>query len=133
MLTRGIAANQLAHVLACIHEAALRHAPAITFNAKDGLQNQWAERQAGTRIALPTHLIPTTQGFAEAARLGMGWGMNPEILIGDDLRHGRLVPLVADAPLDVPLYWQVARIVAPQLAPLTRAIRRAARAVLIQP
>ena len=112
---------------------ALRRAPAITFNAKDGLQNQWAARQAGTRIALPTHLIPTTQGFAEAARLGMGWGMNPEILIGDDLRHGRLVPLVADAPLDVPLYWQVARIVAPQLAPLTRAIRRAARAVLIQP
>ena len=111
---------------------ALRRAPAITFNAKDGLQNQWAERQAGTRIALPTHLIPTTQGFAEAARLGMGWGMNPEILIGDDLRHGRLVPLVADAPLDVPLYWQVARIVAPQLAPLTRAIRRAACAGLIQ-
>ncbi len=112
---------------------ALRRAPAITFNTKDGLQNLWAERLTGQRITLPTHLIPTTQGFAEAARLGMGWGMNPEVLIGADLRAGRLAPLIAGAALDVPLYWQVARIVAPQLAPLTRAIRRAARDMLIQP
>ena len=63
----------------------------------------------------------------------MGWGMNPEVLIGADLRAGRLAPLIAGAALDVPLYWQVARIVAPQLAPLTRAIRRAARDMLIQP
>lgn len=121
------------HFATGVTPEALRRAPAITFNAKDGLQDQWVQRLTGQRIALPTHLIPTTQGFAEAARLGMGWGMNPEILIAGDLRAGRLAQMVEGAALDVPLYWQVARIVAPQLSPLTRAIRRAARAVLIQP
>lgn len=121
------------HFAGGVTSVALQRAPALTFNAKDGLQNLWAERHAGQRIALPTHLIPTTQGFAEAARLGMGWGMNPEILVGADLCAGVLVPLIEGAALDVPLYWQVARVVAPQLAPLTRAIRRAARDVLIQP
>lgn len=111
----------------------LRRAPAITFNAKDGLQTQWIARQTGERIAPPTHLIPTTQGFHQAAILGMGWGMNPEILISEDLKAGRLVPLTENATLDVPLFWQVTRIVAPQLASLTRAIRKAAREVLIQP
>lgn len=112
---------------------ALAHAPAITFNSKDGLQDLWAEGEAGRRIALPTHMIPSTQAFVEAVRLGMGWGMNPEILIGNDLAAGHLLPIGRAPALDVGLYWQVARIVAPQLLPLTRAIRRAARAQLIQP
>ncbi|MFV0409814.1 MAG: LysR family transcriptional regulator ArgP [Paracoccus sp. (in: a-proteobacteria)] len=111
---------------------ALRRAPAITFNAKDGLQDLWVRRHLGQRIALPTHLIPTSEGFAEAARLGLGWGMNPEILIAEDLRAGRLQPLLPGTDLDVALYWQVARIMAPSLAPLTRAIRKAARAQLVQ-
>ncbi|MDO5642585.1 MAG: LysR family transcriptional regulator ArgP [Paracoccus sp. (in: a-proteobacteria)] len=112
---------------------ALRAAPAITFNAKDRLQTLWAERHLGRKIALPTHLIPSAQGFAEAARLGMGWGMNPELLVAADIRAGRLAPLVPDAALDVALYWQVARVVAGHLAPLTRAIRAAARAGLTPP
>ncbi|WBU61120.1 LysR family transcriptional regulator ArgP [Paracoccus albus] len=116
-----------------VNAASLRRAPAITFNAKDGLQTQWITIQTGERIAPPTHLIPTTQGFHQAAILGMGWGMNPEILISEDLKTGRLVPLTESATLDVPLFWQVTRIFAPQLAGLTRAIRRAARDVLIQP
>lgn len=111
---------------------ALARAPAITFNSKDDLQNAWVREQTGQRIALPTHMIPTTDGFAQATRLGMGWGMNPEALIEADLRAGRILPLTPGARLSVPLYWQVTRIVAPQLAPLTRAIRRAARDGLAQ-
>jgi LysR family transcriptional regulator (chromosome initiation inhibitor) len=45
---------------------------------------------------------------------------------------GRLVSLDEALPLDVPLYWQVARIMAPALAPLTAAIRAAAREALVQ-
>ncbi|WBU58316.1 LysR family transcriptional regulator ArgP [Paracoccus sediminicola] len=108
----------------------LRRAPAITFNSKDGLQDLWVRRHIGGRIALPTHLIPSSEAFAQAARLGMGWGMNPETLIRDDLRAGRLIPLLPDAALPVALYWQVARIMAPSLSPLTQAIRRKAAAAL---
>lgn len=110
----------------------LRRAPAVRFNPKDGLQDRWAAQYCGRRVAMDCHFLPSTQGFAQATRLGMGWGMNPEILIADDLKSGRLVPLVPDAPLDVTLYLQVVRLVAKPLAPLTRALRRAAQQALGQ-
>ena len=66
-----------------------------------------------------------------AMRTGsLGWGMNPTPLAKNDLEKGRLVTLDPDLPFDVPLYWQVARIMAPALAPLTAAIRAAARGAL---
>ena len=112
---------------------ALGRAPAITYNARDGLQTRWAQAVAGRPIAPPTHLIPSSQSFAEAVRLGMGWGMNPLHFVAEDLRAGRLVPLLADRPLDVALHWQVERQMAPALADLTREIRAAARAALLPP
>ncbi|MFV0293340.1 MAG: LysR family transcriptional regulator ArgP [Paracoccus sp. (in: a-proteobacteria)] len=118
------------HFVDGITPEVLRRTPAVTFNGKDSLQDQWVRRNLGQRIALPTHMIPVTGAFADATRLGMGWGMNPEILVAEDLRTGRLVELLPDTPLLVPLYWQIVRIMAPSLAPLTRAIRRAAQTML---
>ena len=60
------------------------------------------------------------------------WGMNPDVLIGDDLAAGRLVPLIPGTALDIALHWQVARITATALKPLTRAIRDAAAKALAQ-
>lgn len=111
-------------------EAALRSAPSVSFNTKDGLQEAWVRQLTGQRIALPLHRIASSQAFAEAVRLGMGWGMNPELLVSEDLRAGNLVDLAPDLPLDVPLYWQVSRQMAPALAKLTVAMRSAGRAVL---
>lgn len=110
----------------------LAAAPSLSFNAKDTLQRRWAESLTGAPApALPMHRIPTARGFAQAALLGLGWGMNPEPLVRADLDCGRLIDLAPDLPLDVPLFWQVSRITAPALAPLTRAIRQAARATLL--
>lgn len=106
-------------------------APSLSFNAKDALQSRWAQAHTGRRLPLPLHRIPTSQGFAEAARLGIGWGMNPDLLIRGDLDLGRLIDLAPDMPLDVPLYWQFSRITAAALAPLTGAIRKAARDALL--
>ena len=64
------------------------------------------------------------QAFADAARLGLGWGMIPQAMI----RPG-LVPLAA-LPLDIPLYWHVQRALKPALSPLTAAIRKRAAAEL---
>lgn len=111
----------------------LARAPALTFDRKDRLQRDWARRIAGRPVALPTHLLASSHAFVEAARLGLGWGMNPETLIRDDLAAGRLVALVADAPLDTPLVWQAGRLTAAALAPLTRAIRAGAAAALLPP
>jgi LysR family transcriptional regulator (chromosome initiation inhibitor) len=76
-------------------------------------------------------MIASAEGFITAARLSLGWGMLPEAMIGDDLATGRLVPLVPGTPLDVPLFWQVSRLPGAALPRLTKAIRQAAREVLV--
>ena len=108
----------------------LAHAPALTFNRKDRLQRDWAAGIAGKRIALPSHSLASSHGFVEAAKLGLGWGMNPEALVREDIAQGRLVALAPDQPLDTALYWQVNRLTARALSPLTAAIRKAAQACL---
>lgn len=107
-------------------------APCLSFNSKDRLQDRWVRQRTGRRLALPLHRLPASEAFARATRMGLGWGMNPEALIADDLHSGRLVDLVPDQPLDVMLHWQVARITAPALSDLTAATRAAARAGLLQ-
>lgn len=101
-------------------------APCLNFNEKDRLQRDWIIRHFGPRISPPTHFVPSTHGFVDAARAGIGWGMNPEPLVRGPIRNGRLVPLLPDAPMDVPLAWQVSRIMAPALEPVTAAVRAAA-------
>lgn len=104
---------------------ALAAAPALTFNQKDRLQADWARQVAGRPVALPTHLIASSQAFVDAALLGLGWGMNPEPLVAGEIAAGRLVAL-SDETLDTDLHWQVARLAARPLAALTAAVRRAA-------
>ncbi len=110
---------------------AFARAPALSFNAKDRLQADWAAGILGRPVVLPVHRIGSSHAFVDAARLGLGWGMNPEPLARAALAAGTLVALDPDRPMDVALYWQTARLTAPALAPLTRALRAAARAALI--
>lgn len=112
-----------------VSAAALAVAPALTFNRKDRLQADWARKVAGRPVALPTHLLASSHGFVEAARLGLGWGMNPEPLVRADIAAGRLVAVSAET-LDTELHWQVARVAGRALASLTAAVRRAAAAAL---
>ena len=111
--------------------AAAARAPCLTFNAKDALQRRWLEQRLGRRVSPPAHYLPSTQAFVDAACAGLGWGMNPELLAREPIEQGKLAPLLPDAPLDVPLTWQISRILAPALAPLTRAVRRAAVGALV--
>jgi LysR family transcriptional regulator (chromosome initiation inhibitor) len=115
---------------------ALARAPALRFSDKDRLQDDWMARLTGgalARAGTPSHRLGSSQGFVDACLAGLGWGMNPEALVAAHLREGRLVELVADSALDVALHWQVTRLAEKALAPLTRAVRRAAAAVLVAP
>lgn len=111
----------------------LSRATCLTFNRKDGLQKAWITQQTGQRISPPSHFLPSSQGFVEAAIAGIGWGMNPENLARRALEDGRLRPLMPGARLDVRLTWQVGRVLSTALAPLTAAVKSAARAALLQP
>lgn len=109
----------------------LAQAPSLLFDRKDRLQAQWVRRLLRREVEVPSHGLPSTQAFVDAALAGVGWGMNPLPLVRAHLEAGRLVELVADRPLDVPLHWQVARLPVPMLERLTRAVTQAAAGALI--
>ncbi len=104
-------------------------APALTFSDNDKLQTRWAAAKVPgmTRPILPTHRMASSHAFVDGCVLGLGWSMNPDPLVVQELADGTLVELIPDTPLDVALYWQFTRLAAPALAPVTEAIRKAAR------
>lgn len=105
----------------------LRHAPSLTFNTKDELQDRWLTKTFGRTTARPSHWIPSSHGFLDASLAGLGWGMNVASLAAPYVASGQLVPLVADAPLHVPLFWHWSRAVETGLRDLTASIVAEAR------
>ncbi len=106
---------------------ALAQAPCLVFNAKDRLQSNWLAQVFGISLTAPTHWLPSTHAFVDAARLGMGWGMNPDCLVAPLIASGDLVDLAPQQPLNVPLYWHWSRSLAKPLASLTGHVLTAAR------
>lgn len=109
---------------------AMARAPMLRFDPKDYLQSRWMQRFLGRKLSPPSHRLPSSQGFVEACLLGLGWGMNPEILARPHIKAGRLVTLLDGASYDTPLFWQHTRLLGGALAPLSRAVRRQAGAAL---
>ena len=109
----------------------LSKAPSLVFNTKDQLQARWARRLCHRHVELPRHTLPSPHAFVTAALAGMGWGLQPEVLVRAHLKAGTLVELVPEAPLDVPLHWQQARAASALLDELTRHLMRAATAALL--
>ncbi len=114
-----------------VTEKALPRAPALTFNQKDRLQYNWIRQTLGQSVTYPSHWLPSTHGFVDACLEGMGWGMNPDQLVKEHLASGRLVELIPDTALDIPLFWQVSRIAADRLSKLTQSIVTTARCELV--
>lgn len=110
-----------------VNAVSVAGAPMINFNRKDRLQSQWVRRVCGRHVDTPAHWLPSTLGSIEAAIAGIGWGLNPAVLVRPHLRAGTLVELVPGRMLSVPLSWQYARLHAPALSRLTRAIVAGAR------
>lgn len=118
------------HCAGGVDEGSIARVPCLTFDRKDRLQTQWLKAVFGAAPEPPTHWLPSSHAFVEAALAGLGWGMNPESLVRDHLDAGRLVELVPGHPFDVPLFWQRVRIASTTLATLTGAVRSAATAAL---
>ena len=68
----------------------LAKAPVIIFDRKDDLQDRYLRRFSRKPLEPPRHYVPAAHEFGEAIRLGMGWGMMPEIEIGQDLEQRTL-------------------------------------------
>ncbi|MFQ6397638.1 LysR family transcriptional regulator ArgP [Nocardia sp. KC 131] len=105
-------------------------APVVLFDRKDDLQDRQLRRRSRQPIDPPRHYFPSSAGFAEAVRLGLGWGMLPDLQVSGDEAAGRLVAIDGDAFIDVPLYWQQWRLDSPALSGIAVAIAAAAAGAL---
>lgn len=98
--------------------------PVLRFSANDDMQHRFLRSQ-GIEHFPPTHTIPSSEGFLEAARAGLGWGMIPEQQLQHGHRRDGLVALPAGPPHDVALYWQCWSLASPRLERITAAVRAA--------
>lgn len=79
-------------------------AAVLVFDRKDALQDRYLDVfSPGARP--PRHHVPASTQFVEAAVLGLGWGMLPDLQADALVADGRLVVLDADRVERVPLYW----------------------------
>ena len=115
------------HFAAGVTAAALADAPCLRFDTKDALQRTFLRKLTRAHLEPPTHWVPSPHGFVHACREGLGWGMNPEPLIREELRAGSLVELAPRRHLDVVLYWQQVRLASPLVEELSRALLATAR------
>ncbi|AYF77921.1 LysR family transcriptional regulator ArgP [Nocardia yunnanensis] len=92
---------------------AFERAPVVLFDRKDDLQFRLMRHYTRKPLDPPRHYIPSSAGFNDAVRVGLGWGMIPDIMIRPE---DRLVPLDEQVFVDVPLYWQQWKLDSPALS-----------------
>lgn len=105
--------------------AALASAPVVVFDRKDDLQDRYL-RGRGTLANAPRHYIPGSTEFAEAIRLGLGWGMLPDQQTTGWEHAGHTVDLDPGSHIDITLYWQQWSLHTPALDAVTELVRAAA-------
>ncbi|ANE03820.1 LysR family transcriptional regulator ArgP [Corynebacterium crudilactis] len=100
--------------------------PVLRFGPKDVLQDgdligRVAEPVGRRRVSI----VPSAEGFGEAIRRGLGWGLLPEAQVAPMLAAGDVV-ILDDGPIETPLFWQRWRLESRSLARLTDAVVEAA-------
>ncbi|WP_067824820.1 LysR family transcriptional regulator ArgP [Nocardia inohanensis] len=103
-------------------------APVILFDRKDDLQFRLVRQYTRKPVDPPRHYIPSSAGFVEAIRLGLGWGMVPDL---QRRPRDNLIPLDDKMFIDVPLYWQQWKLDSPALGRLAATIAEAAAEALL--
>ena len=109
---------------------AVAAAPSLAWNRDDALQDMLVRKVFRRDIARPQHFVPTAEGFGSAVQADLGWGMFPEKLAEPALADGSFVR-VAEAHLDVPLFWQCWKLDSPLVGAITAAVRSAAAKIMV--
>jgi LysR family transcriptional regulator (chromosome initiation inhibitor) len=106
---------------------ALTAAPVVVFDRKDDLQHRYLRsRLPDAAGSPPAHHVPSSADFLTAIRLGLGWGMVPELQVPVD-GGDALLELDPDGVVEVDLYWQQWKLRSPALDRVAAAVVSAAR------
>lgn len=114
--------------------AAVLAAPAILFDRKDTLHDQYLEQLFGIKVAKYTrHYLPSPTALLEGICTGIGYAMAPTLRIARLLETGQLVELTPSCKVSVPLYWHHWQMELPLAQAMTQIIIAHARKTLDQP
>lgn len=114
--------------------AAVLAAPALLFNRKDALHDQYLRQLFGVKVGQYTrHYLPSPMALQSGISAGLGYAMAPIQRIKDMLASGQLVELTPDCKVTVPLYWHHWKMEPPLARALTQTITSHAMATLDQP
>lgn len=104
--------------------------PALRFGPNDALQDSDLEGRLDDAVRRHRAIsqIPSSEGFLEATRVGLGWSLAPELQVDRLIASGELVLLDATV-VQVPLYWQRWRLESDLLERLTVSVAAAAAAL----
>lgn len=105
--------------------------PAICFNRKDGLQDQFLKMRFGVDSPNYTrHYVPAVDAFHQALTTGLGWGMEATIQHQQDFKAKKVVDLFPGYEVKLGLFWQHWSRESVHAARLTELVKKAARKYL---
>ncbi len=84
----------------------LNEAPALVFNRKDTLLNQWTNMAFGKDLTGNTHWVPSYEGYIKCCLEGVGWGLHPLMSTRAHLDQGELIEIYPTVRVKIPLFWQ---------------------------
>lgn len=114
--------------------AAVVAAPAILFDRKDALHEQYLEQLFGVKVGQYTrHYLPSPTVLVNGICAGLGYGLIPQQQITHLLAAGQLVELTPTCKMSVPLYWHHWTLELPLAQAMTKTITAHARKTLDQP
>lgn len=109
-------------------------APAILFDRKDALHDQYLEQLFGVKVAKYTrHYLPSPTALLDGICAGLGYAMVPGLRIAPLLETGHLVELTPSCKVSVPLYWHHWQAELPLAQAMTQTITAHAHQTLHQP
>ena len=109
-------------------------APAVLFNRKDALHDDFLHKRFGTRIdRYPRHYLPSPSALLEGIAMGAGYGLAPSTQAQGLVKEGVLQELAPSQPVQVNLYWHHWEMEPPIAREITELIVGHAAKCLIQP
>jgi LysR family transcriptional regulator (chromosome initiation inhibitor) len=115
------------HFVGGFSKEALSRAPMLSVSREDGLQARFLSALFVEVPAPPTHWVPSTQGFVDLLRSGLGWGMVPQSLAQQYIASDDLREIEPGKFLDVELFWQYSRLFEPVLKGINHAVFSASK------
>lgn len=116
-----------------IDATSLRAAPLLVFDPKDKLQADFLLQHFGIEQDQSIcHFIPSTEGFLQALKLGIGYGMLPDSTVSGTGVLSGMTDLCPGLHTDVLLYWHHWQAQSPKAQHLTELLTHEARTRLRQ-